>query len=73
MCVVPVRVKHSDSDKEVKTFALLDTYSQETFVTENLISKFGVSGKRTSVNIKTSSENQKQPSSLVQGILAPRT
>ena len=44
MCVVPVRVKHSDSDKEVKTFALLDTCSQGTFVTEDLISKLGVSG-----------------------------
>ena len=53
MCVVPVRVKHSDSDKEVKTFALLDTWSQGTFVTEDLISKLRVSGVKTSINIKT--------------------
>ena len=31
MCVIPVRVKHHSSDKEVKTFALLDTCSQGNF------------------------------------------
>ena len=35
MCVKPIRVKHSDSDKEVEAFALLDTCSQGTFVTED--------------------------------------
>ena len=68
MCVVPVRVQHSDSDKEVKTFALLDTCSQGTFVTEDLISKLGVSGVKTSINIKTLNGNQKQSSS-VQGLM----
>ena len=69
MCVVPVRVKHSDSDKQVKTFALLDTCSLAIFVTEDLISKLGVSGVKTSVNIRTLNENQKQSSSLVQGLM----
>ena len=70
MCVVPVRVKHSDSDKEVKTFELLNTCSQGTFVTEDLISKLAVSGVKTSINIKTLNGNQKQSSSsLVQGIM----
>ena len=53
MCVLPVKVKHSYSDKEVKTFALLDIFSQGTFVTEDLISKLGVSGVKSSINIKT--------------------
>ena len=70
MRVVPVRVKHSDSDKEVKTFELLNTCSQGTFVTEDLISKLAVSGVKTSINIKTLNGNQKQSSSsLVQGIM----
>ena len=69
MCVVPVRVKHSDSDKEVKTFALLDTCSQGTFVTEDLIRELGVSGIKTSINIKTLNGNQKQSSSLLQGLM----
>ena len=51
ICVVPVRVKHSNSNNEVKTFALMDTYSHGTFVTEVLISKLGLSGVKTSINI----------------------
>ena len=69
MYVVPVRVKHSDSDKEVKNFALLDSCSQGTFVTEDLISKLSVSGVKTSINIKALNGNQKQSSSLVQGLM----
>ena len=69
MCVVPIRVKYTDSDKEVKTLALLDTCSQGTFVTEYLISKLGVSWMRTSISIKTLNGNQKQSSSLVQGLM----
>ena len=57
MCVVPVRLKHSNSDKEVKTFALLNTCSQGAFVTEDLISKLGMSGVKTSINIKTLNGN----------------
>ena len=68
MCVVPVRVKHNSSDKEVKTFALLDTCSQGTFLTEDFVSKFVVSGVKTSIKIKTLNGNQKQSLSLVQGL-----
>ena len=32
MCVEPVRLRHCNSRKEVKTFALLDSRSQGTFV-----------------------------------------
>ena len=39
--VVPIRGKHSDSDEEVKTFALLDICRPGLFVTEDLISKLG--------------------------------
>ena len=34
MCVVPVRLRHYNSWKEVKTFALLDSYSQGKFMKE---------------------------------------
>ena len=34
MCVAPVRLRHCNFQKEVKTFALLDSCSQGTFVTE---------------------------------------
>ena len=35
ICVVPVRLRHCNSQKEVKTFALLHSCSQSTFVTAN--------------------------------------
>ena len=67
MCLVPVRVKHSDSDKKV--IALLDTCSQGKLVTEDLISKLGEFGVNTSINIKAFNGNQKQSSSLVQRLM----
>ena len=33
MCVVPVKVQHNQSDKEIITFSMLDTCSQRAFVT----------------------------------------
>ena len=65
MCSVPVRLRHFNSDKEVSTFALLDTCSQGTFVTEDLLTKLGLSDVRTSVNIKTLNGNKKVRSSLI--------
>ena len=37
----------------MSTFALLDTCSQGTFVPDNLLKRLGLSGVRTSINIKT--------------------
>ena len=37
MCVVPVKVQHEESNKEIITFAMLDTCTQGTFATENLM------------------------------------
>ena len=55
MCVVSVRLRHCNSDKEVSTFALLDTCSQGTFVADDLLKKLGLSGVRTSkVKVKLS-------------------
>ena len=34
MCVVPVKVRHKNSDKEIMTFAMLDTCSQGTFINQ---------------------------------------
>ena len=39
MCVMSVRLRHCNSDKEVSTFALLDKCSKETFVTDDLLKK----------------------------------
>ena len=56
ICVVPLKVKrerHKLSNREVKTFAMLDTGSQVTFAKEKLSSDLGIQGKKTSVTVKT--------------------
>ena len=39
MCVVPVKLKHCNSQKEVKTFALQDSCSQGVHLRQNKHSK----------------------------------
>ena len=53
MCVEPFKVRHENSDKKIMTFAMLDTCSQGTFATINLIERLNISGIETSINIKT--------------------
>ena len=72
MCVVSVRLRHCNSDKEVSTFALLDTCSQGTFVTDDLLKKLGLSGVRTSINIKTLNGDKKVKSSLIEGLMVSK-
>ena len=72
MCVVSVRLRHCNSDKEVSTFALLDTCSQGTFVNDNLVKKLGFSGVRTSIDIKTLNSNKKRDISLIEGLMVSK-
>ena len=53
MCIVPVRVKRKYSVNEVQTYALLDSYSQGTFIIDRLAKTVGASGRKTSTTIKT--------------------
>ena len=50
MCVVPVTVKHKNSSREVKTFAMLDNCSQGTFDKEGLLKKLKIGGRATSIS-----------------------
>ena len=68
MCVVPVKVQHKDSDKEIITFAMLDTCSQGTFATENLMNQLNINGIRTTIGIRTLIGHQKQSSYLLDGL-----
>ena len=72
MCVVSVRLRHCNSDKEVSAFALFDTCSQGTFVTDDLLKKLGLSGVRTSINIKTLNGNKKVKSSSIEGLMVSK-
>ena len=72
MCVVPVRLRHCNSHKEVKTFTLIDSCRQGTFVTEQILKELDVTGVKTSINIKTLNGNQKVSSILVDGIMVSK-
>ena len=68
MCVVPVKVQHKESNKEIITFALLDTCSQGAIATENLMNQLDINGIRTSVGIRTLIGRQKQSFCLLDGL-----
>ena len=52
MCLVPVKVKHDHGANEVTTYAMLDNCSQGSFILDSLIKKLGVTGSKTTINLK---------------------
>ena len=66
--VVPVKVQHKESNKEIIIFAMLDTCSQGTFATEDLMNQLHINGIRTSIGIRTLTGHQKQSSYLLDGL-----
>ena len=73
MCVVPVKVRHKNSDKEIMTFAMLDTCSQGTFITTSLMEQLNISGIQTFINIKMLIGHQKESSDIVEGLSVSKT
>ena len=53
MCIVPVQIKSTNTSKKVHTYALLDSCSQVIFILDQLVSDLGISGRKTSLTIKT--------------------
>ena len=53
MCIVPVQIKSKDTIKTFHTYALLDSCSQGTFILDQLASDLAISGRKTSLTIKT--------------------
>ena len=68
MCVVPVRIQHERSNKEVISCAMLDAYSQGTFSTNKLMKDIGIEGTRTSINIKTLNGLERQLTHILDDI-----
>ena len=53
MGVVPVKVKHEHGANELATYAMLDNCSQGSFILDSLIKTLGVTGSKTTINLKT--------------------
>lgn len=53
MCVAPVKIGHVGTKEEVSSPAMLDNYSQGTFIKESINKKLGVSARKSEITIKT--------------------
>ena len=51
--IVPVKIKHGDSNKMVTTYAMLDNCSQGSFILDSTIKKLGIQGIKTTLKLKT--------------------
>ena len=65
---VPVKIKGSSGNKVIRTYALLDSWSQETFILDQLRDHFCIPGRETSVTIKTINGEFKSSSKAIDGL-----
>ena len=66
---LPVHVKHKSSNDEVLVYALLDSMSDTSFITNQIINKLDVSGINVNLSLSTlSSSNEIVSSTKVSGI-----
>ena len=68
MCVVPVQIRHPDSNKILDTYAMLDNCSQGTFVKEEIIEALGIAGAETRVTVKTLNGEVLQMTTVVENL-----
>ena len=68
MRVVPVKLRHGDSGETLKTYELLDSCSQGTFILKRLSKRFTKQGRRTSITIKTLNDEVTNKSSVINGL-----
>ena len=68
MCVVPVKVKHEHGANEVTTYAMLDNCSQGSFIHDSIVKKLGVTGSKTTINLKTLHGVRSEKTVSVEGI-----
>ena len=66
MCIVPVVIKLNS--KEMKTYAMLDSCSQGSFIAKELLEEVGGRGISTNITVQTLSGRTTEESSLVKGI-----
>ena len=67
-CVVPVKVKHEYGANEVTTYAMLDNCSQGSFIHDSIVKKLGVTGSKTTMNLKTLHGVRSEKTVSVEGI-----
>ena len=68
MCVVPVRVKHNDSNFVDSTFVMLNICSQGCFVKASLMKTLQIRSQKTSITVKTLTEEENHTTFTLEGL-----
>ena len=69
MSIVPVKIQHwKNIKKEVLTYAMPDSCSPGSFIQEDLIKELRLSGRETTLNLKTLNGERTESTMLIEGI-----
>ena len=68
MCVAPIKITHTETKREVSTFAMLDNCSQGCFIKNNIRERLGASGRKTEIIIETLNGDQEVASNVISGL-----
>ena len=63
--IVPVRLKSKNSDKFVTTYAFLDSGSNATFCSENIVHSLNIEGKKSRLNLVTMGQEKVQDTFVI--------
>lgn len=66
MCVDPIKIRYQNARKELNTYALLDSCSQETFKRKGIVQTIGASEYETQTTVMSLNENQFETSFAVE-------
>lgn len=66
--ILPVLLRHPESNLEVVVYALLDTQSNVNFVTDEVVKMLNVSGRHASLDLTTMSGRMNVPTRAVDGL-----
>ena len=53
MCVGPIKISHQNCKKAIRTCAMLDNYSQGSFIKQHLLKRLSVDGQKLILSLKT--------------------
>ena len=68
MCNAPVKIKHRDNNKMVTTYAMLDDYSQGSFILGSVVKKVGIQGIKTTLKLKTLHGERSESTFVIEGV-----
>ena len=72
MCVVPVQIRHPDSNEVLNTYAMLNNCSKDTFVKE-IIEALDITEAETRVTVKTLNGDVSQMTTVVENLKVARS